>query len=133
MVRINGMAQDIFWPSRRAVLAGLGASTMVAAAPAAEELSLPGASGQTRFAGRARRGGRYTGIRSLGGADLLFKQGERAELPLPTNSPTDRPQLAGIGRSRRSRTVDLALPGVQGASESLHLPLRHAGPRFGVT
>jgi FtsP/CotA-like multicopper oxidase with cupredoxin domain len=80
VVRIKSMEHDIFRPSRRAVLAGLGAATLrPLAAPAAEEpavrtlLAAPGL--------LALRGGQAdTAIWSLAGASLGFKQGERADI-----------------------------------------------------
>ena len=127
MVRINGMAQDIFWPSRRAVLAGLGASTMVAAAPAAEERSSRALRARPGLLA-VRTGAADTPVWSLGGADLLFKQGERAEIAFANELPAPMVlNWRGLDGAVAAEPLISRVPVAQGASETLHLPLRHAG------
>jgi FtsP/CotA-like multicopper oxidase with cupredoxin domain len=127
MVRINGMAQDIFWPSRRAVLAGLGASTMVAAAPAAAERS-PRALRARPGLLALRAGAADTPVWSLGGDSLLFKQGERAEIAFANELPVPMVlNCRGLDGAVAVEPLISRVPVAQGASETLHLPLRHAG------
>jgi FtsP/CotA-like multicopper oxidase with cupredoxin domain len=128
MVRINAMAQHIFRPSRRAVLAGLSASTLsAAAAPAAEErrsLALRARPGALAV----RAGEPDTPIWSLTGADLVFKQGERAdiavgnELPMPVVL-----DWRGVDGAQAAEPLITRSPVAQGGSDGFTLPLRHAG------
>jgi FtsP/CotA-like multicopper oxidase with cupredoxin domain len=127
MVRINGMAQDIFWPSRRAVLAGLGASMMMATAPAAEER--PSRALRARPGLLAVRAGQAdTPVWSLGGANLLFKQGENAEIAFANELPVPMVlNWRGLDGAVAAEPLLSRVPVAQGGSETFNLPLRHAG------
>jgi FtsP/CotA-like multicopper oxidase with cupredoxin domain len=121
------MAQDIFRPSRRAVLAGLGASTMVAAAPAAEERSSRALHARPGLL-PVRPGEADTPVWSLGGANLLFKQGERAEIAFGNELPLPMVlNWRGLDGAVATEPLISRAPLSQGAGETLILPLRHAG------
>jgi FtsP/CotA-like multicopper oxidase with cupredoxin domain len=124
------MADDIFRPSRRAVLAGLGAATLGGPAPAAEERLSRLLRAQTGLLS-LRAGEADTPIWSLAGASLLFKQGERADIAVANDLPVsmvldwrglDGDLAAEPLVSRRALTA--------GANDVVSLHLRHAGSFF---
>lgn len=128
MVRINGMADDIFRPSRRAVLAGLGAATLgPRAVPAAEQYPSRALRAKPGLL-TLRAGEADTPIWSLAGGNLHFRQGERADITFANELPVPMVlNWRGIDGALAAEPLVSRAPLAPGASEAFNLPLRHAG------
>jgi len=129
MVRINAMSDHVFQPSRRAVLAGLGAVALTPpATPAKGEEVLSAALRAKPGLLTLREGEAATPIWSLSDARLLFKRGDSPhiglanELPIPV--ALNWRGLAGVPAAEPLLGRPPLAPS---ASDTLRLPLRHAG------
>ena len=130
MVRIDGMADHIFRPDRRALLVGLGAAVLnpAAAAPALAQ-GRPAVTLQAKADILALRPGEPdTPIWSLAGSDLRFGRGDSPEIAFGNDLPS--PMILnwrGIdGASAAEPLLARASP-ASGAKDSFLVPLRHAG------
>jgi len=128
MVGINGMADEIFRPDRRALLAGLGASVLWRAAPAE-------AQGRPTLALRAktdvlalRPGEREASIWSLGGPDLRFKRGESPEITFGNELPAPMVlNWRGIDGAVAAEPLLERASVAPGTIDAFKVTLRHAG------
>jgi FtsP/CotA-like multicopper oxidase with cupredoxin domain len=129
MVRINRMADHIFRPHRRALLAGLGAAVL---GPA----TLPAvAQGRPALALRARvdlltlrAGEPETPIWSLGGPDLRFRRGDSPEIAFGNDLPAPMVlNWRGIDGALAAEPLLARTPPPQGTLDTFQAPLRHAG------
>jgi FtsP/CotA-like multicopper oxidase with cupredoxin domain len=124
------MAHDIFRTSRRAVLGGLGAAALGMAVSPATERGFPALrAAPSLLAARPRQAD--TPIWALAGANLMFKQGERAKLgftnELPVPVVLNWRGLDGILASEPLVSRSAISPG---AGDTFDLPLRQAGTYF---
>src|ERR1700722_5569707 len=88
MVRINAMSDHIFQPSRRAVLAGLGAVALTPpATPPRGEEPISAALRAKPGLLPLREGETATPVWSLGDARLLFKRGDSPQISLANDLP----------------------------------------------
>jgi FtsP/CotA-like multicopper oxidase with cupredoxin domain len=125
------MVHDIFQPSRRTVLAGLAAATLhPAAARAGEER--PSRALRAKAGLLALRAGEGNApLWSLVGANLLFKQGERADITFANELPVPMVlNWRGLDGAFAAEPLVSRAPVAPGASDALNLPLRHAGTFF---
>jgi len=129
MVRINDMADHIFRPDRRALLAGLGASLLGPASLRAAAEAPPSHTLRARPDLLALRAGEPgTPIWSLGDANLRFKQGERPEIAFANDLPAPVVlNWRGIDGVPAAEPLVSRAPVAAGVSETFELPLRHAG------
>lgn len=130
MVRIDGMADHIFRPDRRALLAGLGAVVLnpAVAAPALAQ-GRPAVMLQAKAGILALRAGEPdTPIWSLAGSDLRFRRGDRPEIAF--GNDLSNPMILnwrGIdGASAAEPLLARASP-APGARDTFPVPLPHAG------
>ena len=130
MVRIEPMADRILRLERRALLAGLGATALapamsfVATAQGRPSLALQARDGAIAL----RPGGLDTPIWTLAGPDLRFKRGETVEIALGNGLPI--PAAAswrGIDGVPSAEPLAGRAALAPGASETIAIPLRHAG------
>lgn len=129
MVRINEMANHIFQPDRRALLAGLGGVLASSALPAAaQDLAVPLAL-RARAGGLALRPGLPdTPTWSLEGPDRRFKRGNRAEIAFANDLPV--PAILnwrGIGGIQAAEPLLVRPIVAPGTRETFGIPLRYAG------
>jgi FtsP/CotA-like multicopper oxidase with cupredoxin domain len=127
MVRISRMANQIFRPHRRALLAGLGAAALCPRVPEAQARAVLALRAKADFLA-LRPGEPDTPIWSLGGPDLRFKQGENLEIAFGNDLPAPMVlNWRGIdGASAAEPLLARASP-APGATDVFKLPLRHAG------
>lgn len=130
MVRIDGMADHIFRPDRRALLAGLGAAVLNPAAVApARAQGRPAVMLQAKADVLALRPGEPdTPIWSLAGSDLRFRRGASAEIAFGSDLPNPMVlNWRGIdGASAAEPLLARASP-ASGARDTFAVPLPHAG------
>ena len=130
MVRIDGMADHIFRPDRRALLAGLGAAVLnpAAVAPALAQ-GRPAVMLQAKADVLALRPGEPdTPIWSLAGSDLRFRRGASPEIAFGSDLPNPMVlNWRGIdGASAAEPLLARASP-ASGARDTFAVPLPHAG------
>ena len=128
MVRINGMADHIFRPDRRALLAGLGAAVL---GPAVVPAVAQGRHSLTLQAGAdalsLRPGGPDTPIWSLTG-DLRFRRGDSPEIAFQNDLPVPMVlNWRGIDGALAAEPLLARTSPPQGAVDTFQAPLRHAG------
>ena len=128
MVRINDMADHIFRPDRRTLLAALGASVLGPASPWAA-VEAPSHTLRAKPDVLALRAGQPgTPIWSLGDTKLRFRQGERQQIALANDLPAPVVlNWRGIDGAPAAEPLGSRGPIPPGASEAFELPLRHAG------
>ncbi len=134
MVGINRMANQIFRPDRRALLAGLGAAVVGPAAPLAIAQARP-AQGRRALALRAkaddlslRPGEPDTPIWSLGGPDLRFKQGDNPEIAFGNELPAPMVlNWRGISGAPSAEPLLGRAAAAPGTQETFEIPLRSPG------
>jgi FtsP/CotA-like multicopper oxidase with cupredoxin domain len=138
MVRIGVMADRISRLGRRELIAGLGAAALGPAIPRmAAAQGRPSLTMQAKADLLALRPGEPdTPIWSLQGAkpssDLRFKRGETLQITLENELPV--PTILnwhGIDGVPAAEALTVRLPLSPGATESLVIPLRHAGTLLG--
>jgi FtsP/CotA-like multicopper oxidase with cupredoxin domain len=126
------MAQGFFRPSRRAVLAGLGAATLGPATVLAAEERPARAMLRARqdlLALRAREA--ETPTWALVGANLLFKQGEHADIAFANELPVPMVlDWRGLDGTFAAEPLLSQAPVGPSAGNTLNLPLHHAGTFF---
>ncbi len=128
MVRINDMADYIFRPDRRALLAGLGASVLGPASRAATEAPPSDILRAKPDLLALRAGEPATPIWSLGGANLRFRQGERPKVAFANDLPAPVAlNWRGLDGTPAAEPLLSRAPIAPGASETFELPLPHAG------
>jgi FtsP/CotA-like multicopper oxidase with cupredoxin domain len=135
MVRIGAMADHLFQPNRRAVLAGLGALALdppVAPAMAQEstrEEEPPSAKLRARpDLLTLREGEPATPVWSLGDPHLRFKPGDRPQIALANDLPVPLAlNWRGIDGVAASEPLLGRAALRPAASDAFQLPLRHAG------
>jgi FtsP/CotA-like multicopper oxidase with cupredoxin domain len=130
MVRIGPMASHNFPLSRRALMAGLGATTLVPIWPASGSAQgRPSLALQARAENLAlRAGGPDTPIWALEGPELSFKRGDTVEIAFGNDLPL--PSLLnwrGIDGVPGIEPLTARAPLASGGREALQVPLRHAG------
>jgi FtsP/CotA-like multicopper oxidase with cupredoxin domain len=129
MVRIGQMARPVFPIDRRALLAGLGATTLVPALPIT-----PAMAQQDRLL-RAkpdvlslRTGGPDTPVWSLGGAELRFKRGDKQPITFENDLPVPMAlNWRGLDGAAATEPLTARHPVAAGAKDVFEIPLRHAG------
>jgi FtsP/CotA-like multicopper oxidase with cupredoxin domain len=133
MVRINTMADHIFRPDRRALLAGLGAVVLnpAAAAPAAAQ-GRPALMLQAKADVLALRPGEPdTPIWSLGGSELRFRRGDSPEIAFANDLPAPMVlNWRGLDGALAAEPLLARASLAPGARDTFPLPLRHAGTFF---
>jgi FtsP/CotA-like multicopper oxidase with cupredoxin domain len=129
MVRINAMSDRIFQPNRRAVLTGLGAVALAPpATPAKDEEALSAALRARPGLLTLREGEAATPIWSLGDARLLFKRGDSPQISLANDLPVPVAlNWRGLAGAAAAEPLLGRPPLAPSASDTLRLPLRHAG------
>jgi FtsP/CotA-like multicopper oxidase with cupredoxin domain len=134
MVRIDAMAESIFQPHRRELLAGLAATALapvmpsLAVAQARPLLALQAREGAVAL----RPGGPDTPIWTLAepasGPGFRFKRGETLEVTLGNGLPVPvTASWRGIDGIPAAGPLAARAPLAPGAKETLAIPLRHAG------
>ena len=130
MVRINKMADHIFRPDRRALLAGLGAAVLnsAAAAPAAAQ-GRPALMLQAKADVLALRPGEPDiPIWSLGGSELRYRRGDSPEVAFGNDLPAPMVlNWRGIDGALAAEPLLARASLAPGARDTFPLPLRHAG------
>ncbi len=130
MVRINRMADHIFRPNRRALLAGLGAAVLnpAAAAPALTQ-GRPALMLQAKAGVLALRPGQPDApIWSLGGPDLRFRRGDSPEIAFGNDLPAPMVlNWRGIDGASAAEPLLARASLAPGAQDTFPVPLRHAG------
>lgn len=121
------MSDHILWPNRRAIVAGLAASTLLRtndSALAAQPLSLRARADLLEL----REGQPGTPIWSLGDQALRFKRGDRPDIALANELPAPLVlNWRGIDGVAAAEPM-LSRPALKPAgSDAFQLPLRHAG------
>jgi FtsP/CotA-like multicopper oxidase with cupredoxin domain len=128
MVRIKGMADHVFRPDRRALVAGLGAALLgLKVSPAAAARPSRTLRAKPDLL-PLRAGGPDTPIWSLGGTNLLFKQGDNPEIAF--GNELSAPVVLnwrGIDGALAAEPLISRRPLAPGAGDTIELPLRHAG------
>jgi len=129
MIRINVMADHIFQPNRRAVLAGLGAAALWPQVMPARAEEPPSAALRAKPGLLALREGEpATAVWSLGDQHLRFKRGDRPQITLANDLPVpvalNWRGIDGVAASEPLLGRSSLGPT---ASETFQLPLRHAG------
>ena len=129
MVRINGMANQIFRPDRRAVLAGLGSVALCPGTPQALAEDRPALALRAKADGLSLRPREAdTPIWSLGGADLRFRQGESPEIAFGNDLPVPMVlNLRGIDGALAAEPLLARASPAPGTTDAFKVPLRHAG------
>jgi FtsP/CotA-like multicopper oxidase with cupredoxin domain len=129
MIRIRGMADHLFRPDRRTLLTGLGAALLGPAVPPAAVAA--GASTVLRAKPALlplRRGEPDTPIWSLGGGNLLFKQGDRPQIAFGNELPASMVlNWRGLDGISAAEPLISRRPTAPGNGDTIELPLRHAG------
>jgi FtsP/CotA-like multicopper oxidase with cupredoxin domain len=130
MVRINRMADHIFRPDRRALLAGLGAAVLnsAAATPAAAQ-GRPALMLQAKADVLALRPGEPdTPIWSLGGSELRYRRGDSPEVAFGNDLPAPMVlNWRGIDGALAAEPLLARASLAPGARDTFPLPLRQAG------
>jgi FtsP/CotA-like multicopper oxidase with cupredoxin domain len=130
MVRINGMADHIFRPDRRALLAGLGAAVLnpAATAPAIAQ-GRPAVMLQAKAGVLALRPGEPDApIWSLGGPDLRFRRGDSPAIAFENDLPNPTVlNWRGIDGASAAEPLLARASLAPGAHDTFPVPLRHAG------
>jgi FtsP/CotA-like multicopper oxidase with cupredoxin domain len=129
MVQIGPMTSPQSPLSRRDMMAGLGAAALAPAWPAAGQVQRrPSVGLQARPDTLALRGGPQTPVWSLHGPELRFKRGEAVEVALSNELPVPSfLNWRGIDGVPAAEALMSRAPLAPGSSQSLQLPLRHAG------
>jgi FtsP/CotA-like multicopper oxidase with cupredoxin domain len=129
MVRINGMANGIFRPDRRSLLAGLGAAVLCPATPPAMAQGRPTRTLHAKADVLALRPGEPdTPIWSLGGRELRFKRGESPEITFGNNLPVPMVlNWRGIDGAVAAEPLLARASPAPGILDTFQVPLRHAG------
>jgi FtsP/CotA-like multicopper oxidase with cupredoxin domain len=130
MVRIGSMASRKLSWDRRALIVGLGAVTLSPAWP-----RFGSGQGRALLALQAkadslalRPGGPDTPIWSLAGPDLRFRRGDSLEIAFANELPAPTALIwRGIDGVPAAEPLTARPPLAAGATETLRLPLRHAG------
>lgn len=129
MVRIGPMTSPKFPLNRRDLMAGLGAAVLAPAWPAAGQVQRrPSVGLQAKADTLALRDGPQTPVWALHGPELRFKRGDAVEVALSNELPV--PLLLnwrGIDGVPAAKALISQAPLAPGGSQSLQLPLRHAG------
>jgi FtsP/CotA-like multicopper oxidase with cupredoxin domain len=130
MIRINKMADNIFRPDRRALLAGLGAAALnpAAVAPAAAQ-GRPALMLQAKADVLALRPGEPdTPIWSLGGPELRYSRGDSPEIAFGNDLPAPMVlNWRGIDGALAAEPLLARASLAPGARDTFQLLLRHAG------
>jgi FtsP/CotA-like multicopper oxidase with cupredoxin domain len=130
MVRINRMADHIFRPDRRALLAGLGAAVLnpAATAPAVAQ-GRPAVMLQAKAGVLALRPGEPDApIWWLGGPDLRFRRGDSPEIAFGNDLPNPAVlNWRGIDGALAAEPLLARASPAPGTPDTFPVPLRHAG------
>ena len=131
MVRIKGMADAIFRPNRRTLLAGLG-TVLLNPAPARPAEDPPPLTLRAQVSSLALRPGKPdTAVLSLGGANLAFRRGDRARIAFSNELSTPMALVwRGIDGDSAIEPLLARAPKARGASDSFELSLSHAGTKL---
>jgi FtsP/CotA-like multicopper oxidase with cupredoxin domain len=129
MVRINRMANQLFRPNRRTLLAGMGAAVLGPAAPPALAQGRPALALQAKANGLALRPGEPdTPIWSLSGPELRFRRGDSPQIALKNDLPGPMVlNWRGIDGAAAAEPLLARASLEPGAADTFQLPLRHAG------
>jgi FtsP/CotA-like multicopper oxidase with cupredoxin domain len=129
MVRINGMADHIFRPDRRALLAGLGAAVLSPASQPAVARGRPALGLRARADLLALRPGEpETPIWSLDGPDLRFRRGDSPGIAFLNDLPAPMVlDWRGIDGAKAAEPLLARSAVAPGARETFEIPLRYAG------
>ena len=130
MVRIDTMADHIFRPDRRALLAGLGAAVLhpAAAAPAAAQGRAATVLQAKADVVALRPGEPDSPVWSLGGSDLRFGRGDTPEIAFGSDLPGPMVlNWRGLDGALAAEPLLARAALGPGARDTFLLPLRHAG------
>jgi FtsP/CotA-like multicopper oxidase with cupredoxin domain len=129
MVRIDRMANHIFRPDRRALLAGLGAAVLTPAGQQAAAQARPVVALQAKADLLGLRPGEAeTPIWLLGGPDLRFKRGDSPEIAFGNDLPVPMVlNWRGIDGVVAAEPLLAGASPTPGAQDTRRVPLRHAG------
>jgi FtsP/CotA-like multicopper oxidase with cupredoxin domain len=128
MVRIGLMARAFFRPSRRDLLAGLGASALGGVVPipasAQSAIALPARAGGIAL----RPGAPEARMQWLGAPELRFRRGDTATFDISNELPAPLAlQWRGLDGVQPAAALTGRPPLAPGGKESLAIPLRQAG------